>query len=306
MLRIIKEVEPSKPSTKLSGSGTLPSIAANRHTEPAKLSQMVRGELDWIVMKCLEKDRSRRYETANQLGMEIQRYLTDEPVLAGPPSAGYRVRKFLQRNRGRAIAVCLLLLAVLGGIAAVVWVQVRANHELEAKNKDLEAANERERQRFSLAVDAIGLLTGNIGQDLLLQQKEFEGLRTRLLKGAADFYGKLETQLKDRNDPASRAALGRAYFELGELTDQIGSKEEALAIHRKALAIRRALAATAGANVETRLDVARSLFRWAGCIMTRAMCRASSRPSRSNSQSPWHWRQNLRRMRSVAFWPRAT
>ena len=67
MLRIIKEVEPPKPSTRLSGSGTLPSVAAVRNTEPNKLTRLVRGELDWIVMKCLEKDRGRRYETANGL-----------------------------------------------------------------------------------------------------------------------------------------------------------------------------------------------------------------------------------------------
>jgi len=84
MLRVIKEQEPPKPSTKLSGSGSLPSVAACRHTEPHKLTRIVRGELDWIVMKCLEKDRSRRYETANGLSMDIQRYLSDEPVLASP------------------------------------------------------------------------------------------------------------------------------------------------------------------------------------------------------------------------------
>src|SRR5580700_10531097 len=82
MLRIIKEVEPLKPSTRLSGSGTLPSVAALRHMEPNKLMRSVRGELDWIVMKCLEKERSRRYETANGLSMDIQRYLSDQPVEA--------------------------------------------------------------------------------------------------------------------------------------------------------------------------------------------------------------------------------
>jgi tetratricopeptide (TPR) repeat protein len=117
MLRIIKEVEPPKPSTRLSGSGTLPSVAASRHTEPNKLTRLVRGELDWIVMKCLEKDRSRRYETANGLSLDIQRYLADEPVAAGPPSAAYRLRKFVRRNRPQVIAVSLVLLALLAGIA---------------------------------------------------------------------------------------------------------------------------------------------------------------------------------------------
>src|SRR5881394_507699 len=100
ILRMIKEEEPPKPSTRLSESGeALASISAQRHTEPAKLSKLMRGELDWIVMKTLEKDRNRRYETANGLGMDIQRYLQDETVQACPPSALYKLRKFTRRNK---------------------------------------------------------------------------------------------------------------------------------------------------------------------------------------------------------------
>jgi serine/threonine protein kinase len=89
VLRLIKEQEPPRPSTRLSESkGSLSSIAAQRHTEPARLTREVRGELDWIVMKCLEKDRTRRYETANGLARDLERYLADEPVEACPPSQG--------------------------------------------------------------------------------------------------------------------------------------------------------------------------------------------------------------------------
>src|SRR5207245_1761533 len=103
--RIIREEEPPKPSTRLSSLGaTLATVSAKRKMEPAKLSALVKGELDWIVMRCLEKDRNRRYETANSLAQDIQRYLHDEPVQAGPPSAGYRLRKFVKRNRGPALA----------------------------------------------------------------------------------------------------------------------------------------------------------------------------------------------------------
>src|SRR5437773_9371366 len=99
VLRMIKEEEAPKPSTRLSDSGAaLASISAQRHMEPAKLTKLVRGELDWIVMKCLEKDRNRRYETANGFAQDLQRYLADEPVLACPPSALYRFRKFARRN----------------------------------------------------------------------------------------------------------------------------------------------------------------------------------------------------------------
>src|SRR5262245_48858377 len=99
MLRVIREQEPSKPSTKLSTAEALPTLAANRSMEPGKLTRLVRGELDWIVMKALEKDRSRRYDTANAFAQDVQRYLDDEPVLACPPSRWYRFRKFVRRNR---------------------------------------------------------------------------------------------------------------------------------------------------------------------------------------------------------------
>ena len=117
MLRIIREEEPPKPSTRLSDSAdSLPSISAQRHMEPAKLTKLVRGELDWIVMKALEKDRNRRYETANGFAMDVQRYLADEPVLACPPSTAYRLKKFVRRNKGPVLAASLVLLALVAGI----------------------------------------------------------------------------------------------------------------------------------------------------------------------------------------------
>ncbi len=122
MLRVIREQEPSKPSTKLSTAKGLPTLAANRGMEPAKLTKLVRGELDWIVMKALEKDRNRRYETANGFAMDVQRYLADEPVLACPPSAAYRLKKFARRNRGGlAVAALVLFFLVLLG-SGIGWV----------------------------------------------------------------------------------------------------------------------------------------------------------------------------------------
>ena len=100
VLRIIREEEPPKPSTRLSTQPTRCRRSPPTGTrEPARLSKDVRGELDWIVMKCLEKDRNRRYETANGLARDIERYLHDEPVQACPPSAAYRFRKFARRNK---------------------------------------------------------------------------------------------------------------------------------------------------------------------------------------------------------------
>jgi tetratricopeptide (TPR) repeat protein len=122
MLRIIKEVEPPKPSTKLSSSAELPAIAASRKSEPRTLTKQVRGDLDWIVMKCLEKGRARRYETANGLAADLGRYLADEPVLARPPSWTDRWARW-KRRHPRAVAAYTTgkwlagLLALLGVIA---------------------------------------------------------------------------------------------------------------------------------------------------------------------------------------------
>ena len=98
--RIIREEEPPRPSTRLSSLGpTLTDVSAQRGTDPGKLAGLVRGELDWIVMKCLEKDRNRRYETANGLARDVQRFLEGETVEACPPTLGYRLRKLYRRNR---------------------------------------------------------------------------------------------------------------------------------------------------------------------------------------------------------------
>jgi tetratricopeptide (TPR) repeat protein len=117
MLRIIQEEEPSKPSTRLSTDAALPSRAALRQTDSKKLIALLRGELDWVVMKCLEKQRDRRYETANGLARDIQRYLADEPVEARPPSTGYRLRKFLIRHKRSVLAGAVVLAALIASVA---------------------------------------------------------------------------------------------------------------------------------------------------------------------------------------------
>ncbi len=116
MLRMVREVDPPRPSTKLSTAEALPNIAANRSIEPARLAKLLQGELDWVVMKALEKDRTRRYETASGFARDIQRYLADEVVEARPPSRGYRLRKFVKRNKIQVIAASLVFLTLTGGI----------------------------------------------------------------------------------------------------------------------------------------------------------------------------------------------
>jgi WD40 repeat protein/serine/threonine protein kinase len=146
LLRILREEEPPKPSTRLSGSAELPSIAANRRTEPKRLGKLVRGELDWVVMKALEKDRARRYETANGLAMDIQRYLADEPVWAGPPGAGYRLRKFARKYRA-AFATVAAFAVLLATAAVVSSLQAIRATRAEAVADDRRDAAEKESRR---------------------------------------------------------------------------------------------------------------------------------------------------------------
>jgi Tfp pilus assembly protein PilF len=189
MIRIIQEEEPSKPSTRLSTDEALPSLAASRHIEPKKLMALLRGDLDWVVMKCLEKQRERRYETANALARDVQRYLADEVVEARPPSTGYRLKKFVRRHQGQVLAACLVLFALLAGIGGTTFGLIRANQSAEAErlarldaqekekvavaaaDKEREARLEAERQRkFAEAIsrfvqDDFLALTSVEGQD---------------------------------------------------------------------------------------------------------------------------------------------
>ena len=116
ILRIIREVDPPTPSSRLSTDEGLPTISANRQIESTRLSKLVRGELDWIVMKALEKERDRRYDSARSFGDDIRRYLMGETVLAAPPSRTYRYLKFLRRHRGAVIAATLLVASLVAGI----------------------------------------------------------------------------------------------------------------------------------------------------------------------------------------------
>ena len=147
--RIIREDEPPKPSTKISTMGeTSNKLAGFRKTDVKHLSQLMRGELDWIVMKALEKDRKRRYETANGFANDIQRYLNDEPVLACPPSTAYRIRKFVRRNRGVVTAASLLMAVLCLGLAGTGagWEMARRGERKATDARD-EAEEERNKAK---------------------------------------------------------------------------------------------------------------------------------------------------------------
>jgi WD40 repeat protein/serine/threonine protein kinase len=165
MFRLIKEEEPLRPSMRLSGSGTLPSVAAQRKLEPAKLTKLVRGDLDWIVMKALDKERGRRYETANGLARDLQNYLADEPVEAMPPSASYRLRKFARKHKKALVTTVTFVVLLVAGLVVstllAVWAtsaEFEANRQRiasdEAKQEAVEARVEADKQRNEARLNA--------------------------------------------------------------------------------------------------------------------------------------------------------
>jgi tetratricopeptide (TPR) repeat protein/tRNA A-37 threonylcarbamoyl transferase component Bud32 len=239
MVRLIKEEEPPRPSTRLSGSGSLPTLAAQRQLEPAKLAKAMRGELDWIVMKALEKDRSRRYESANGLARDVQRFLADESVEACPPSAGYRLRKFARRNQ-RALTTTALLAALLlvafGAVAVSIGWAVR-DHEARrtklAGQLDLildEVQQHEAKQKWPEALAAArraeALLAGG-GGDAALSRQVMEALADlNLIERLEEI--RLEQARVDSNRPqwADRAYTA-AFREIGFEPDTMSADEAA-------------------------------------------------------------------------------
>jgi serine/threonine protein kinase/tetratricopeptide (TPR) repeat protein len=129
ILRVVREEEPPRPSTKLSTADALPSLSANRGTEPKRLTGMLRSELDWVVMKALEKDRARRYESANGFAADVLRYLGGEAVFAHPPSAAYRLKKLVRRNKGRVAAAGVVAVSLVAGIIGTSLAMVEARRQ---------------------------------------------------------------------------------------------------------------------------------------------------------------------------------
>jgi eukaryotic-like serine/threonine-protein kinase len=240
VLRKIREDEPPRPSTRLSGSGTLASVAAARHTEPKKLVALMRGELDWIVAKCLEKDRNRRYETVTGLAVDLQRYLNDETVVARPPSTAYRVRKFVRRNRRAVLSVAAVFLAVAGGgiTATAGLVQAESARAAEAQRADGEREAKRLAERRLEQVQAGYALLGSIFTDLdpKMDRAADKPLRERLWSRLVAVREQLDRQAID--DPLTvanlQAVVGRTLLAIGydaEAADVFAKAHETIRQH---------------------------------------------------------------------------
>jgi serine/threonine-protein kinase len=232
------------------------------HEAPLPPRSVVPGTpraLEAVCLKALAKQPAHRYGKALKLAGEVQRWLADEPVTAYRDPLATRLTRWGRRHRTLAAALAVALVAALGGLGAVLLVQRRANADLAAKNVELADEQAKVQARYVLAEKAIKTFHTGVSEEALLTNDNLKALRTKLLKQAADFYAELEKLLSGQADERSRKALGAAYFQLADLTDKIGDKKEALAVHRQALVLRRELSAEPGADVEARLDVARSL-----------------------------------------------
>ena len=218
--RIIREEEPPKPSTRLSTmKDSIAEVAKRRHSEPGSLSRFVRGDLDWIAMKALEKDRSRRYDSAHGFASDIERFLRDEPVLASPPSAAYRMRKFVRRHRTGVISATLVASALLAGVAGTTIglldaIDARDGEARQAMIARTEAQRARESEAIALAVNEF------LTRDILSAADLYQNPSTDFTMSAAlDAAGeRLDGRFADQTlvEAEIRRVISRAYRGLGE------------------------------------------------------------------------------------------
>jgi eukaryotic-like serine/threonine-protein kinase len=239
LLRIIREEEPPMPSARLSGSGSaLAVLSAQRRADPAKLPGLVRGELDWIVMKALEKDRARRYETANALARDLQRYLADEPVEAGPSSAGYRLRKLTRRYRNVVATAAAFVMLLTLAVAVSTWQAVRATRAQRAQRAERDravAAEKRAKTEQTNARAALDFLWKDVLSQASYRNEPDRDLTVRtLLDRVADRFGRGPGQ-SPLVEAAVRQMVGSLYIDQGEYRKAEPHLEAALNVQRREL-----------------------------------------------------------------------
>src|SRR5262249_42183084 len=240
------------PSTRLSSTDELPSIAANRGLEPRQLSSLVRGELDWIVMRALEKDRARGYEAASGLARDIERYLADEPVLACPPSAGYRLRKFVRRHKGTVAAAAAMLTLLLTGTAGSAW---QAGRATRAEGVAREALAQ-ETTAKAQTREALDVLTDDVVETVFARQPEPDETEKAFLRKVLGFYESFTRQSGDTTE--ARCLRAKGYFKVAHLRDLLGERHEAAAGYRQAEALLGQLAGESPDEPEDRHKLART------------------------------------------------
>jgi tetratricopeptide (TPR) repeat protein len=240
--RIIREEEPPRPSTRISTLGqAATTVSLQRQSEPKRLSRLIRGELDWIMLKCLEKDRNRRYGTANGLATDVQRYLRDEPVTACPPSVWYRFRKFARRHKGPMLAASLVVLALAGGSigTTVGLIQAEKARQREAGLRSIAEDNEKSAKEREVETKAVldflekKVLAaarpegqaGGLGRDVTLR---------KALEAALPFVDQSFSE-QPLIEARLRRTLAVSFGNLGERTIAVDQAERARALYSQHL-----------------------------------------------------------------------
>jgi tetratricopeptide (TPR) repeat protein/tRNA A-37 threonylcarbamoyl transferase component Bud32 len=246
MRRIIREDEPARPSVRLSAQppAQLATVAELRGQEARRLHQQVRGELDWIVMKALEKDRNRRYESASAFAADVQRFLSDEPVAACPPSAWYRFGKLARRNHvalstGALVAVILVVGTVVSAWQAVratraeqlaearLRAETQAHDETEAARQDADAQRQVAEESFRSSRQAVDDFFTQVSQSTLLDVPGLQPLRKDLLEKARRYYQQMADKRGD--DLAIMAGLAVAHLRLAQVYNEVNRNDDGVA-----------------------------------------------------------------------------
>lgn len=228
VFRMICEVDPPLPSKKLSTAKTRANIAAVRRIEPDTLARILRSDMDWVVMKAIEKNRERRYSSASALGADIGRFLANEPVVARPPSRFYLLQKFAWRNRGTVAAAILIAAAVMGGAAFSVWfgIQARLAEQRASESEIAMRVKEQDaRENLALAMEAVDRFCDRVASDPRLTQNDLRPLQQSLLQNAVEFQQ--EFLRKRSNSPDAGFDLAAANLRLARIKAQIGQQSEA-------------------------------------------------------------------------------
>jgi serine/threonine protein kinase/tetratricopeptide (TPR) repeat protein len=250
MLRIIREEDSPRPSLRLSTTEELPTIAACRQVEPGKLSGLVRGELDWIVMKALEKDRNRRYETPSALAADLHRFLTDQPVEACPPSAAYRFRKLARRHKGTLAAVLVILVVSLAGTAVSTWQAVRATRAERMTRGALAQMTAAQTQTY----EALDALINGVVETMFAKQPQLDETEKAFLRTVVDIYEGVTGQSGETAD--ARFLRAKGYFRVAHLRGLLGERKEAATGYRQAEILLGQLAAESPGAAEFRHKLA--------------------------------------------------
>jgi serine/threonine-protein kinase len=233
-------------------TGVLRRVVHDEPSPPHSENAATPRALEAVCLKALAKQPAGRYSSAKELAAEVQRWLAGEAVLAYREPLSARLGRRVRRHRTLVTGAAAALLVALLGFAVVLGLQARSNAELRA-------ANQRERARFDLAMEAIKTFHSGVSEDLLLNQKEFGPLRDKLLREAREFYRRLEGMLAGQADLDSRLALGISYHEVADLTRRIGSADEACDVNQRAVTLFEELAREAPNDARPRRELARSL-----------------------------------------------